>query len=284
VRRLVQELELSAYPHYEQGAALADGETATERLPDGDDMGSPARFPGGAQQLATLLGEQLPAGSVHVGMCVTGLRQEADGISLETAGGAVFRARRAVVLALPPALLPGLHVHPPLPPPLLALCRQTPTFMAGCCKTVVTYAAPFWRQAGLSGAAFSRRGPLTEVHDHSSCDGSLAALLGFSAAPGPPDRDALVAQLVRLFGAQAAQPLAIHSLDWSSEEHTTPKGFSPPKGVAVAGGDAVFAAGAWDGRLQLCATETATRAGGPHIEGALAGAERAAAAVLGLGQ
>jgi monoamine oxidase len=144
---------------------------------------------------------------------------------------------------------------------------------------VVRYATPFWREAGLSGAAFSQRGPLTELHDcgADSCGGADngAALLGFST--GPPPRDALLAQLVRLFGADAATPLELITLDWSAERYTAAPPGAPPQRRAM-GGREFSESEAMGGRLLWTATETAHAHAG-HMEGALAAAERTVAAV-----
>ncbi len=236
--------------------------------------------------MAHALAAQLPADCVRLGVACTAVRLEDDALVVTAADGTEVRAKRAIALALPPGLAARLALSPPLPPRLLATCRGTPAFMGSSAKTVVVYARAFWRDAGLSGAAFSRRGPLSEVHDHSP-DGHNAAppfgaLLGFSAGPGAPSREDVLAQLVRLFGPEAAAPTELHCCDWSAEEHTTP---ADERGARAGSGgwhDALFAEGAWAGRLLLCTTETATSAGGPHLEGALAAAERAAAAIAAL--
>ena len=286
VAALVQALGLPSFPHFERGDALAEGPAgAPQRLRESGVMGGPARFGGGTASLAAALAERLPPGVLRLSTPVERIACADAGVGLEVAcvDGSVFAASAAVVVALPPALAAAtLAFAPPLPPALAAAAAGTSTHMGGCAKTVVRYATPFWRDAGLSGAAFSRRGPLSEVHDHSGPGGSPAALLGFSAG-GAPAREALLAQLVRLFGPAAAQPLEVTTLDWAAERYTAVPPGSPPQTRPMGGPE--FAPGAacaaMGGRLLWAATETAeTHAG--HMEGALAAAERTVRAVEAL--
>ena len=54
--------------------------------------------------------------------------------------------------------------------------------MAPHAKYVAVFDTPFWREAGLSGAGRSGRGPMTEIHD-ASLPGQAAALFGFLGVP-----------------------------------------------------------------------------------------------------
>jgi monoamine oxidase len=300
VDALLREVGVSAFPHATDGDVVVEGPGPageSARIPGGNTgMEGARRFVGGTQEIAHALAARLPPGSLRLSTLVTGVRHsQADQtyrVTLSTDGDGVEQevfASKAVALALPPALAGRLRLSPPLPDKLAAACQATPTFMGGIAKTVVIYPRPVWRDAGLSGTAFSRRGPLSEVHDHSPPGESspFGALMGFSTThDGAPKREAVVAQLVRLFGASAASPTEVLCLDWSNELHSTPPPLESAAAAAQAGNmcrrglhDAVFAAGAWDGRLLLCSAETDTAAGGPHLEGALAAATRVAAAI-----
>ena len=152
--------------------------------------------------------------------------------------------------------------------------------MGDCVKTIIRFQRPFWRDNNLSGAAFSNIGPLSEIHDHSGPDceayAGTAALLGFSSGGngssssrsvgGAPEKSAVVAQLVRLFGPLAASDLLLDIIqqNWASEQFTSPA-LPPPLPLAAAsasrfalGKDVqqqIFAEGAWKGRLLFCSTE-----------------------------
>lgn len=149
-------------------------------------------------------------------------------------------------------------------------------------KVVAVYARPFWREVGLAGAAISHLGPMREVHDMSGADGSPAALFGFvpPTAIGCPTvrEDEVVAQLVALFGPEAATPRAILVQDWRSEVFTSPPGVETRHAHELFG-HSVFASAGLGGRLHWASTETAPAFAG-HIEGALLAGELAAEAVL----
>ena len=143
-----------------------------------------------------------------------------------------------------------------------------------------------WRKMGLSGQAFSQRGPLGEIHDGSGADDHPYGLTGFAGIPALRRKDektmsrAILAQLMQLFGPDAAQPLALYYQDWAMESftateydkkscHNHPE-FYPPGGRTSI----------WNNTLHFAGTETAGRFGG-YLEGALVSARRAAAAVSG---
>jgi monoamine oxidase len=71
-----------------------------------------------------------------------------------------------VILAVPPALaLELIDFDHTLPSDVVRLAESTPVWMGAVAKVVAHYPAAFWRQEGLAGAAFSRTGPLQEIHD-----------------------------------------------------------------------------------------------------------------------
>jgi monoamine oxidase len=133
-----------------------------------------------------------------------------------------------VLLALPPRLAwSTLRFDTPLPDAVSSDWAACATWMAPHAKYLAAYRTPFWRERGLSGAARSLSGPLVEIHDASNPDG-LAALFGFVGVPAahrariPEEalRDACRAQLVRLLGERAADPVAEWLHDWSREPFT----------------------------------------------------------------
>ncbi|MEV5774030.1 FAD-dependent oxidoreductase [Streptomyces antimycoticus] len=109
-----------------------------------------------------------------------------------------------------------------LPAELVRLARATPVWMGAVAKVVAQYPSAFWRDAGLAGAAFSRLGPLQEIHDMSGPGGRPAALFGFAhaGAVGPDFEEALTAQLAQCFGPAAATPDILHVRNWSTERWT----------------------------------------------------------------
>ncbi|MGW3464266.1 FAD-dependent oxidoreductase, partial [Streptomyces olivaceoviridis] len=133
---------------------------------------------------------------------------------------------------------------------------------------------------GLAGAAFSRTGPLQEIHDMSGPDGRPAALFGSAHARTvhPGFDQTVLAQLAQLFGPAAATPDALYARNWSAERWTSPSTVQRLGDYSLFG-HPLYRRPALDNRLHWASTETATEHAG-HIEGALVSGERAALAVL----
>jgi monoamine oxidase len=109
--------------------------------------------------------------------------------------------------------------------------EQTPTWMAAQAKFAVTYGQPFWRERGLSGQAFSQVGPLGEIHDASFEDSegnSVFALFGFVGIPfahrqhatKEQMKNACLAQLSTIFGANASKYTQTYYKDWGTDNYT----------------------------------------------------------------
>jgi monoamine oxidase len=154
--------------------------------------------------------------------------------------------------------------------------------MGGTVKVVAHYERPFWRDDGLAGSAFSHVGPLREIHDMSGPNGHPAALFGFAqpaTGAAAPSREETLDQLRALFGDLAARPRQLWIHDWRAETaiaHPDALGLTDYRTY----GHPRYQQPALAGRLHWGSTETAPVAPG-HIEGALAAAERAVAAVVG---
>ncbi len=159
----------------------------------------------------------------------------------------------------------------------LARWRSTATWMAPHAKIFAIYNRSFWREAGFCGTAQSMVGPLAEIHDATTASGK-AALFGFVGVPAV-NRAALgeealvraaVQQLVRLFGPEAANPVATLVKDWAQDTMTATGADSTPSGhpAAFPGG---WVNGDWEGVLHMAGSETS-----PSETGYLAGAVEAA--------
>jgi monoamine oxidase len=281
VAALVERLGLRAHAQHLTGDAVYDDPQGAQPM-QGNPVDVPAfRFSDGAQSLAEALAAELPDGTVRLNSPVVGVRAARDSkaIRVELNGRALLADH--VVLAVPPALAVGAIDLPDLEPDVRALAARTPVWMGNMIKVVAQYAAPFWREAGLAGSGVSHVGPLRELHDLSGPDGSLAALFGFapSDARSPVvQADDVVAQLVRMFGPRAAAPLQVLVQDWRTQAWTSPAAVEQ-LGAYDLFGHPLLARPAMAGRLHWATTETSAQSPG-HVEGALAAAERAVAAVL----
>lgn len=263
---LLDSLGLQCFAQFASGKLVfEDAAGRIRRDLDFATMDGALRVEGGlsrvTESLASGLGDHL-----RLGCRVDRLLEEADGVSVFVAGGRI-RAKR-VILAMPPRLMAGLGVAVP----------DVPTWMAGHAKLVATFPTAFWRENGLNGDAISHRGPLAEIHDASPVGARVGALFGFvqvGAARRPGFRDAAIAQLVRLFGPDAARPDDVFIKDWSMDPATcTEADLTPPSDHPI------YSDLPPTHRLIFAGTESSQDNGG-FLEGALAAAE-AAHAALGL--
>ena len=265
---LVRELGLERFAQHEVGDMLLErpGGDRVLRLPGYVQSPQSMRLRGGMTALCDALRTRLRGTELRTESAVRRMRVSGRDIVVEVdtpAGPRTVDAVQQVLLALPPRLaVAGIAFEPALPPELARSWRATPTWMASQAKYVALYAAPFWRMDGLSGFAHSARGPLGEIHDASTASGT-AALFGFFALPAQARRalgeDALRAacraQLARLFGPRAAEPVADFIQDWARDPHTaTASDLEPVAGHASAPAPAA-ASGAWHGRLRGIASE-----------------------------
>jgi monoamine oxidase len=155
-------------------------------------------------------------------------------------------------------------------------------------KYVATYERAFWREAGLSGEAFSDTGPTVTTFDDSSHDGTQPALVTFSDGEAArvwgrrsPDerRGAVLDELARFFGPQALAPTDFVEKNWNDDP------WSRGCYVGVTGPGALMSFGEAlrqpCGRIHWSGTETADEWMG-YLDGAIQSGERAAAEVARL--
>ncbi|MEU4446190.1 FAD-dependent oxidoreductase [Actinosynnema sp. NPDC050801] len=282
VQDLVARLGLDTFAQHTAGSAIFQDAKGTHRL-QGNPIDGPAhRYTAGADALTDGLAATLPAGALRLNTPVTAIRATTGGLAVQTAD--TTHVAGHVVLAVPPALaLARIDFGDALPTDLVGLARATPVWMGAVVKVIAVYPDAFWRHDGLAGAAFSYTGPLQELHDMSGPLGHPAALFGFGTATatttstGPAFRQAVIEQLTELFGPAAARPSALHVHDWSTEHWTSPPDVHRLNNYSLFGHPR-YRQPALDGRLHWASTETTDYTG--HLEGALAGGQRAARTVL----
>jgi monoamine oxidase len=204
-----------------------------------------------------------------------GARLQGDGVDV--------RAQR-VIVAVPPTLAGRIWYDPPLPGYRDQLTQRVP--MGAVIKCFAIYDEPFWRADGASGSAVSAEGPLTLTVDNSPPEGRPGILVGFLEGRSARElgrvdeaqrREAVLANLGRLFGPRASRPERYLDKSWADEEWSRGcyEGYTPP-GVLTAFGPALREP---IGPLHWAGTETATVWNG-YIDGALQSGERAAREAL----
>ena len=301
IARLVDRLGLRLFPQHIDGAAVfEDVDGRLSRFPSRASEPRSFRVDGGLRAVIDALAATLPAPAITTSTRLLHLERRGDGV---LASGERRRGDDAqpvepiepveilaehVVLALPPRLAARrLTFEPALDPSVIQTWQRVPTWMAGHAKLQVAYDEPLWRHKGFSGQAFSRRGPMAEIHDAGGPDGGPPfSLFGFFAlsamerkAAGRTLVEESIFQLDRLFGPGLLEPRRILFKDWSDDPDTaTEDDFAPLTSHPVYGLPAV-ADPVLDGRVHLASTEISVRNGG-YLEGALEGARAAVGRIV----
>lgn len=289
--RLVQALGLPSFEQYATGDTVVERSphVPAQRVPGYANEPASMRLLGGMAALTDALHRRLDASRIHTGQAVRRLRHTPQHVELDSMDGqghtTTWRAAH-VLLALPPRLLAS-HIDcvPALPPALAQQWQATATWMAPHAKYIAVYDTPFWRAQGLSGETRSAVGPLGEIHD-ASMPGGSAALFGFFGVPAHvrqsvPEADLRAhcrAQLVRLFGSQAATPQAEFLKDWALEPFTSTPADLQGAGQHAQAPASTAASGPWSGCLTGIASEWSPQFAG-YVAGAVEAAELGVAAV-----
>jgi monoamine oxidase len=236
------------------------------------------RFPGGTQQIALRMAEELGP-RVVLNAVVRSIQRRSDG-SLAVGSDRGDVNAKAVIVAVPPAHRAGIAFDPALPPEYEKLAQHWP--QGNLSKAYVAYETPFWREDGRSGEALSDEGPVFITFDVSPSDAGPGILLGFTdartfdALPPEQRREQALEGFVTLFGDAASRPIDYVDHCWGTEEFAPggPTAAVPPGSWTTYGPwlrrpvDGIFWAG----------TETADEWTG-FLDGAVRSGKRAATEV-----
>jgi monoamine oxidase len=274
---------LATYPQVLDGDALFEQPTGEAIRLAGNPIDRPAwRLEGGMQALSLELARRLGSDALATGAAVRAVAFEADG-SVRAATDAATVAASALVLAIPPALaVETIEFTPALPSGVVEAAQAVHSWMSDTVKVIARYEEPFWRRAGLAGAALSHIGPFCEFHDHSGPASDQAALFGFAPAArlGGASIEEITRHFVehsaRLWGAPA--PVDLHVADWSTDPFTAASHPATPSRSWYYG-TPVLRLPHIDGRLIFGSTETASAFPG-YLEGAVLAGRRAAGQAL----
>lgn len=239
------------------------------------------RLIGGMEALIIKLHSTLSNTQILLGKTVSSIRKINKNIEVrfqDTAepDGMYSTFVQHVLLAMPPRLVENnIDFVPALPSSLASQWRNTATWMAGHAKYIAVYDTPFWREAGLSGSAQSRLGPMVEIHDASMPNGS-AALFGFIGVPATARKsvtnDQLKAhclnQLIRLFGDQASTPKLTVLKDWVQDPFTATSLDFDEAGHHSSAPEMMTTDSPWQGKLIGVGSEWSTQFPG-YIAGAI---------------
>lgn len=275
---LIDRLGLEKFDQFSDGILTVEDEKGQVQRGRGyASMEGSWRLTGGLGALTDALASKIPDTRKRLNAPISSLKKTKEGATATLDNGEEILADQ-VILALPPRVADKIEFNPPLPANATKAMQGIPTWMAGQAKAVAVYDTPFWRDAGLSGDAMSRHGPMVEIHDASPAIGGPFALFGFIGVPAQnrSDEQALrhhiLAQLGRLFGDQAAAPTSLFLKDWAFDPFTSTQADLAPLYAHPTYGMPQALRGLWDDTLHFAGTEVAPEFGG-FIEGALEAAE-----------
>ncbi|WP_420860592.1 flavin monoamine oxidase family protein [Algirhabdus cladophorae] len=278
IAKLIGKLRLEYFEQFSQGSfCYEDTNGQVHTAGEFASMQGSLRVAGGIAAFTDALVQTLPAAKLRTQAQVVSLTKTQDGIVAGLADGATLTADH-VVLAIPPRVAGTLDFTPLLPQAAMTSLATVPTWMAGHAKAIAVYDQAFWRDAGLSGDASSRIGPMVEIHDASPASGGPYGLFGFLGVPAMQRtdevglRDQILEQFVRIFGPQAASPRALLLKDWAMDPMTSVPADAAPLHAHPRYGLPMGCEGLWANRLHFGSTEMAPQFGG-FLEGALEAAE-----------
>ena len=227
MQRLCSDLGLNRFEQYVAGDVLYQlkADQAPQRTAGAGAMVS-YRLEGGMRTLIAALVKRLPPQALKLNHALTSLTRSGEvwTATAQHQGQTVQVQTHQLIIAAPPRKM-AAPLRPHLPAQLYEQFCATPTWMAAQAKFVAVYDTAFWCNAGLAGQAFSRVGPMVEIHDASSTPHAGHALFGFVGVPAQVRRQhsqaaleaACVNQLVALFGPEASQPRTVRLKDWAQE-------------------------------------------------------------------
>ena len=177
---------------------------------------------GGLQQVCETLVRQIGEDRVLLRHPVKEIAQHGPGAATVVCPQGSFDARYVIVTA-PPSVCADIAFSPALP---LERAELHQKYTAGAViKVYVIYATHWWREKGWSGEMLSDEEPVTLYYDATT--EKLPAFIGFIPAHhaikwGQASSDelkaAIVAQLVREFGSDAANPQEIMLRPWMADD------------------------------------------------------------------
>jgi monoamine oxidase len=236
------------------------------------------RFPGGTQQIALRIAEELGE-RVLLGAVVDTVERRDDG-RLVVGFGTGRVEVDAVIVAVAPQHRQAITFRPELDSQYRELTRHWP--LGRLSKAYAAYDKPFWRTAGYSGEALSDEGPVFITFDVSPSDDGPGILLGFTDVrtfdrlPPQQRRARALDGFATLFGAAALEPIDYLDHCWGTE------GFAPGGPTAAVPPRSWTRYGPWLRRpvngIHWAGTETADVWTG-FLDGAVRSGLRAAAEV-----
>jgi len=272
LHKSMKSMNLGLMEQYMKGYTLQEGSAgSTPRKFYEGGSSDMFRIKGGTSNLVTTLYNKIGHDKVELSQIVKEIKKIDGGVEVVTKDSC-FNAKR-IVTTIPPQLLAHtVQFNPALPNEVKQVISNTHTWMGGSMKGAITYAKPFWKEAGNSGALYSYAGPFVQMYDQTSTDGKRFALVGFmdekiSSLPYEERKKKVTDQLVRVFGNEAREPIDYKDTYWADEEFTMPKN-AGRLSAHKNNGHQAYRTPHLGGTVYIAGTETSSQAGG-YMEGAI---------------
>ncbi len=283
---LAKELDIPVFEQQNKGDMLyEDPNVQSERIPSQQYQMTSYRAEGGISRFTQGLEDKISSDKILLNHQVTTISKTDNGVivsfSQESTNTPI--TAKQIFLALPPRLVArNISFNPTLGGKVEKSMVSIPTWMAGQAKAVIQFEHPFWQDQNLSGQAFSRLGPLMEIHDASASSDAPYALFGFIGGTPKQRKEmreeqlkaAITQQIIRLYGTDTPTPLNITIKDWSGDKLTSTEDDMEPLSSHPNYGLPKAMINLWNGQLIFSGTEVASAEGG-YLEGALVAAEDA---------
>ena len=272
LHKSMKSMNLGLMEQYMKGYTLQEGSAgSTPRKFYEGGSSDMFRIKGGTSNLVTTLYNKIGHDKVELSQIVKEIKKIDGGVEVVTKDSC-FTAKRLVTTIPPQLLAHTVQFNPPLPNEVKQVISNTHTWMGGSMKGAITYAKPFWKEAGNSGALYSYAGPFVQMYDQTSTDGKRFALVGFmdekiSSLPYEERKKKVTDQLVRVFGNEAREPIDYKDTYWADEEFTMPKN-AGRLSAHKNNGHQVYRTPHLGGTVYIAGTETSSQAGG-YMEGAI---------------
>ncbi|MEH0154630.1 FAD-dependent oxidoreductase [Limibacter armeniacum] len=277
---LLEVLEVDIFPQFEEGIAQYEMSVSApvQSFTPPPNSEPSYRIGGGTSGLIHKLVEKVGHEKIKTGAKVISISEKGEELILQTEKGEKFSAAKVIVTIPPQLLVNTVSFAPEIPANTRMLLENTYTWMSLYTKVAVVYAAPFWKAKGFSGMAFSQSGPMNELYDHSDVNGKGFALKGFLSLEQhykemskAAREEAVIRQLVKFFGEEAANYTAYYEMDWSEVPLTSVLGkdMLPSKHLY---GHPLYTHPLFNGKLLLSGTETDAEYGG-YMDGAVRAAK-----------
>jgi monoamine oxidase len=273
--------EVSMFDALSYVSTATDGSTpgTFERLIDTRGGAQARRFVEGSQVISVRLARHIGPEHFVMASPVRKIFQHRHGVTVHSDRATVNG--KYVVVAIPPTLAGRIYYDPLMPSARDAVMQRTP--QGALIKVEAFFDRPWWREAGLTGAAVSHYGPAKTTFDVSPPDGKIGGLLGFVGGDearkysGHPKalKHAVLQNFSTYFnkGKPIPKPTSVVVKDWTMEEWT--RGCP----VAIMGTGILSEYGPHIakpiGRIHWAGTETATYWHG-YMDGAIRSGQRAA--------